>query len=110
MAGRWRERLRSYPGRSHRKGHFAVVKQKELTQSYALNQLMVGLKNVFYMPVAVAVTPDSVQMPVATEVKPPMCPYKNITVMVAERVQRFVMFHFNRMRWRGFMLWGGFYA
>jgi hypothetical protein len=68
------------------------------------------LKNVLYMTMAVAVTPDSVQMLVTTEVKPPMCPYKNITVMVAERMQRFVIFHFNRMRWRGFMLWGGFYA
>jgi hypothetical protein len=63
-----------------------------------------------YMPVAMAVTPDSVQMSVATVVKPLVFSYKNITVMVAELMQRFVMFHFNRMRWRGFMLWGGFYA
>ena len=62
------------------------------------------------MPVAMAVTPDSVQMSVATVVKPLVFSYKNITVMVAELMQRFVMFHFNRMRWRGFMLWGGFYA
>jgi hypothetical protein len=63
-----------------------------------------------YMPVAMAVTPDSVQMSVATVVKPLVFSYKNITVMVAELMQRFVMFHFNRMRWRGFMLWGGFYG
>ena len=68
------------------------------------------LENMLYMPVAVAVTPDPVQMPVATEVKPPMCPYENITVLVVEPMQRFVMFHFNWIRWRGFMLWGGFYA
>ena len=72
---------------------------------------MVGLENVFYMPVAMAVTPDPVQMSVATEVKPSMCPYKNITVMVAERVQRFVMFRFMQWgRWRGFRLWGSFNA
>ena len=63
-----------------------------------------------YMPAAMAVTPDSVQMSVATVVKPLVFSYKNITVMVAEPMQRFVMFHFNRMRWRSFMLWGGFYA
>ena len=68
------------------------------------------LENVLYMPVAMAVTPDSVQMSVATVVKPLVFSYKNITVMVAEPMQRFVMFHFNRMRWRSFMLWGGFYA
>lgn len=62
------------------------------------------------MPVTMAVTPDSVQMPVTTEVKPLVCPYENITVMVVEPMQRFVMFHFNRVRWRSFMFWGGFYA
>ena len=68
------------------------------------------LENMLYVTVTMAVTPDPVQMPVATEVKPPMCPYENITVMVAEPVQRFVMFYFNRMRWRSFMFRGGFYA
>ena len=63
-----------------------------------------------YVTVAMAVTPDSVQMSVATVVKPLMFPYKNITVMVAELMQRFVMFRFNRMRWRSFMFWGGFCA
>ena len=69
------------------------------------------LENVFYMPVSVAVTPDSVQMPVATMVKPSVFPNKYITVMMPELVQRFVIFHFMQWgRWRGFRLWGSFNA
>ena len=55
---------------------------------------MIDLENVFYMPVAVAVTPDPVEMPVATMVKPLVFPYQNITMMVFELLQRFVLFHF----------------
>lgn len=55
---------------------------------------MVDLEDVFYMPVAVAVTPDPVQMPVATMVTPLVFPYQNITMMMFELMQRFVLFYF----------------
>jgi hypothetical protein len=55
---------------------------------------MVDLENVFYMPVAVAVTPDPVQMPVAMIVTPLVFHYQNIIMMVFELMQRFVLFYF----------------
>jgi hypothetical protein len=55
---------------------------------------MVSLEDVFYMPVAVAVTPDPVEMPVSTIVKPLVFSYQNITMMVFKLMQRFVLFHF----------------
>ena len=62
------------------------------------------------MPVAVMVTPDPVEMPVATMVKPLMFPYKNVIMMVFEFMQRFVMFNFDRCRCRVFWFWGSLYA
>jgi hypothetical protein len=59
-----------------------------------LDQLVFSLENMFNMPVAVAVTPDPVEMPVATMVKPLVFHYHYITMMVPEVMQRFVMFHF----------------
>ena len=65
---------------------------------YPLDSRGFVLENMLYMTVAMAVTPDSVQMPVASVVKPLIFPYKNITMMVAELMQWFVVFHLNRMR------------
>jgi hypothetical protein len=71
---------------------------------------MISLENVFYMPVAAAVTPDPVEMPVAAMVKPPVFPYQNIIVMVFELMQRFVLFHFDRGRWRNIRFRGSLNA
>jgi hypothetical protein len=49
------------------------------------------LENVFNMPVSVAVTPNPVQVSVSAMVKPPVFSNQNVTMMMFERMQRFVM-------------------
>jgi hypothetical protein len=64
----------------------------------------------FYMPVSVVVTPNLIQVSVSAMVKPPVFPDQDITVMMFERMQRFVMYVFIRCRRRNIRFRGSLYV